>query len=253
LSLFGHLFEAIDAGFTADAEQLVLGTLATRLHGGDIDNARGDAPAAVYVLPSPTTPQGRLAADLRFDRIDVFSLLRYAGWPNAPYTGSASGHATLRRLDGSDLIGAEAEGELRIERANLGTVPLFKAIYAQLPAADRPRFDYLDLAFKLAEQRVTLDKLDVRSNIIAVDGEGTFALDGYLDVRMQMNNLLGTSADPLFMPLIEELAKNIVRFHLFGHLRDLRAEQRWLTERSPGRREIVPMPPAPPPADVPGF
>jgi hypothetical protein len=90
---------------------------------------------------------------------------------------------------------------------------------------------------------VTFEKLEVRSNLLGVNGVGTLDLDGYLDIRMTLDNLLGTSADPLVMPLIDEFAKGIIRFHLFGYLRDLRTEKRWVTERSPTRRQILPMPP----------
>ena len=253
LSLLGHPFEAIEADFTADAERLLLNTLTTRIHGGLLDNARSGAPALVYLLPSASTPDGRLAADLRFERVDVFSLLHTSGWHNPPYSGSASGKVTLRRLDGNDVIDAEAEGELAIERGNLGTVPLFRAIYAQLPSADRPRFDQLQVNCRLTDRRITFEDLEVRSDILAAKGQGSLDLDGYLDVRMELNNLLGTSADPVVMPLIEFLAKNIVRFHLFGHLRDLHAEQRWLTESSPKRRQVLPMPPAGPPTSGPKY
>ena len=42
------------------------------------------------------------------------------------------------------------------------------------------------------------------------------------DVELTLDNLLGSSADPLLMPLIDYLAKNIVTFYLHGYLRDLR-------------------------------
>ena len=45
------------------------------------------------------------------------------------------------------------------------------------------------------------------------------------------------------MPFVDFLTQNIVSFHLFGHLRDLHAEKRWVTERSPTRRKVLPMPP----------
>lgn len=253
LSLFSQPFEAIEAAFTADAERLQFGTLAARLHGGALAAANADAPALTYLLPGPATPDGRLVADLTFERVDVFALLSAGGWINPPYSGSASGRLTLQRLDGNDVVGAEGSGTLQIERGDLGSVPLFRAIYAQLPPGDRPRFDSLDVACRMTGEQVVFDRLEVRSNILAAKGSGRLDLDGYLDVRMQMDNLLGTSADPLVMPLIEYLAKNIVRFHLFGYLRDLQAEQRWLTEGSPGRRAALPMPPATPPVVTPPF
>src|SRR5690606_15415069 len=102
-----------------------------------------------------------------------------------------------------------------IERADLGKVPLFKAIYAQLPAADQPRFNRLDMTYRLTDDAMVFDQLDVRSDILAAKGTGRLNLDGYLDVKMELANLLGQSADPLVMPLIEYLATNLVSFRLY--------------------------------------
>jgi hypothetical protein len=253
LGVFGQNFEAIETAFVADAERLALETLVARCHGGALSNARADAPALTYLLPGEAHPEGRLSGEVQFERIDVFSLLTAAGWVNPPYSGTASGRMLLRRLDGNDVVAAEGEGTLKVERADLGAVPLFTAIYAQLPPSDRPRFNHLDVTCRLAEQRVQFERLEVRSDILAAKGTGHLDLDGYLDVRMTLDNLLGSSADPFVMPLIDYLAQNIVRFHLFGHLRDLRAEKRWITESSPGRRPIVPMPPELPKRVVPAY
>lgn len=241
--VFGQPFEAVEAAFTADAEVIQLSSLTSRFQGGSVRSARPDAPALHYVLPAPAAPLGRLSAALQFDKVDVYSFLSTCGWQNPPYSGTARGSLTLDRLDGNKVVTAAGAGRLQIERADLGVVPLFTTIYAQLPAPDRPRFQGLDARFRLADRTLTFDELNVRSNLLAVNGAGTLDLDGYLDVRMTLDNILGASADPLVMPLIDELTKGILRFHLFGHLRDLRAEKRWITERSPGRRPVLPMPP----------
>jgi len=242
--VFGQPLEAVEATFTADAQRIELGALTSRFHGGSVRSASADRPAIDYLLPGPAWPQGRLAANAVFEKVDVYSFLSACGWQNPPYSGVANGEFQLDRLDGSDVIDALATGRLEIERADLGVVPLFTAIYAQLPAPDRPRFNHLEAIFRLSEKTVTFEKLDVRSNILGVDGKGTLGLDGYLDIRMKLDNLLGTSADPLVMPLLDEFAKGILRFHLFGFLRDLRTERRWVTESSPQRRPVLPMPPA---------
>lgn len=243
LSLFGHGFEAVEAAFTADAERLTLSTLKSRIHNGELRNAEANTAALNYLLPAPNAPAGRLAADLTFDGIDVFSLLSQSGWQNPPYSGSASGRATLRRLDGNNVVGAEAEGTLKIERADLGKVPLFQAIYAQLPAADQPRFNQLDMTYRLTDQAIVFDRLDVRSDILAAKGQGKLNLDGYLDVKMELDNLLGQAADPFVMPLIDYLTKNLVSFRLYGHLRDLRANTQLVGGSTPTRPPVLPMPP----------
>ncbi|HEX6811910.1 MAG TPA: hypothetical protein VF384_09845 [Planctomycetota bacterium] len=253
LWVFGQPFENIETSFTADAERLELVKLTSRFHGGVVNAADLAAPALRYMIPGTRFPEGRLSGDLAFERVDVYQFLDTAGWTNPPYSGLASGRFSLVRLDGTHVVAAEATGSLKIEQGDLGVVPLFTAIYAQLPAPDRPRFHYLESTFRLADRRVTFDSLDVRSRMLGASGIGSLDLDGYVDIKLQLNNLLGTSADPFLMPLIEELTKNIVRFHLFGYLRDLRAEKRWILESSPRRRGVVPMPPASPRQALPDY
>ncbi|MBX3461841.1 MAG: hypothetical protein KF830_01610 [Planctomycetes bacterium] len=253
LRVFDQPFEAVEAEFAADAERIEAATLQSRLHGGVVRTAPVGKPALHYVLPGPRAPEGRLSANLTCERVDVYAFLGACGWFNPPYSGSASGEFELARLDGNDVIDAEATGRLSIDRGDLGVVPLFTSIYARLPAPDRPRFHSLGLDFRFGDRAITFDSLQVRSNLLAVNGAGSLGLDGYLDVRMTLDNLLGNSADPVVMPLIDLLSKNIVRFHLFGHLRNLRTEQRWVTERSPRRRPIPPMPPASQRAELPPF
>jgi len=243
LRIFDQPFEAIEAPFAADARRIELTALTSRFHGGQVSPIAPGQPAVHYLLPCPEAPAGRLSAHLAFDKADVVPFLTRCGWTNPPYKGAASGQVALERLDGNDLVNATGSGSLRVERGDLGSVPLFTAIYAQLPAPERPRFDKLDLQFRLADRRFTFDRLQLGSNLLAANGKGTLDLDGYLDVEMKLDNLLGPSADPLFMPLIRYLTQNIVTFHLFGHLRDLRAEKRWLGASSPGRQTILPMPP----------
>lgn len=243
MTLFDQPFEAVEAEFAADAERIEVGGLTSRFHGGSVRQTRPDAPALHYLLPGFGAPDGRLSANLTYEKVDVYSFLTTCGWQNPPFSGTAGGDVQLDRLDGNDIVDSKASGRLVVDRGDLGVVPLFTSIYARLPAPDRPRFHHLTLDFHLDDRIVTFDSLRVLSNLLGANGTGSLELDGYLDVRMTLDNLLGNSADPVVMPLIDLLSQNIVRFHLFGHLRDLRTEQRWVTERSPGRRQIPPMPP----------
>jgi hypothetical protein len=195
------------------------------------------------VLPGAAEPDGALAADVAFAEVDVLGFLSATGWRQPPYRGAASGRIRLDRLAGNDVVGATAAGELRLDRADLGVVPLFTAIYAQLPPSDRPYFDALDLAWQVRNGAAEFSRLEVRSNVLAARGSGRLGFDGYLDVELTLAKLLGDSADPFVMPLLSYLAQNIVTFHLYGFLNGLRAENRWLNEGAPARRAVVPVPP----------
>jgi len=243
LRIFDQPFETVSARFATDAERMSLTGLQARFHGGRLKQGDGEAPAFVYSLPAPEIPDGRLEANLAFERVDVHAFLSTAGWPSPPYRGAASGYMILDRLDGHGIVDAVGNGALAIGRGDLGVVPLFTAIYSQLPAPERPRFDQLGLELRLENRQVAFSNLVLRSNLLEATGNGTLDLDGYLDVKLTLDNLLGNTADPVFMPLIDFLTQNIVRFHLFGHLRDLKAEKRWFTESSPRRPPIPPLSP----------
>jgi len=244
LRIFDQSFESIATLFFADADRISLDQLEARLHGGIVTKGTADRPAFDYLLRLDEAPEGRLSANLTYEGIDVRSFLLETGQQNPAYRGAARGHFDLARLDGQDIVDAEGSGSLAISRGDLGVVPLFTAIYSVLPAPERPRFDELDVTFRLANRRVTFDSLKLSSNLLGASGSGTLDLDGYLDVRLTLENLLGNAADPVFMPLIEWfLTQNIVRFHLYGHLRNIKAEERWLTESSPVRPPAPPMPP----------
>jgi hypothetical protein len=253
LRVFGQPLEAIDAEFTADAAAIAIAGLDARLHGGFVRSGAEGQPAVRFVLPGDAEPDGSLQTNLAFTDVDVYGFLAATGWSKPTYSGLASGAVRVKRLAGADIVGAVGDGELRIVRADLGVVPLFTAIYAQLPAADRPRFDALDLAWQVADGAATFPRLEVRSSLLAARGAGRLDFDGYLDVELTLANLLGDSADPLVMPLLSYLAQNIVTFHLHGYLGDLRAEKRWLIEAPPMRRGVAPVPPPPAGAPQPGF
>ncbi|MCR9245743.1 MAG: hypothetical protein NXI31_11995 [bacterium] len=246
MQLFDQPFENLSGRFRTGPERMTLDALDGRLHGGVLRQRDPAMPAFVYTLPAPATPDGRLAASVAFEGIDVHSFLRTSGWEAPPYRGTARGHIDLTQLDGHDVVDARGEGALTIERADLGVVPLFTAIYSQVPAPERPRFNGLNVDWQLRERQFQLENLKVDSNLLSATGSGTVGLDGYVDVRLQTQSLLGNTADPLFSPFIEFFAGNFVRFHLFGHLRDLKAEQRWITERSPDRPPVPPLPPPKP-------
>jgi hypothetical protein len=243
LRVFGQPAESLTATFGIDAQKIELPQLTGRLHGGQLRTGTDTDRAIVYLLPGAQAAEGRLSARLAFDNVDLYALLESAGWASPPYSGLASGSVQLDQLDGNQLVEARGRGQLTISRGDLGAVPLFTSIYAQLPVADRPRFHALDTAFELRDRGLRFSRIDVTSNLLSAKGSGSFDLDGYLAIELTLDNLLGPAADPVLMPLIDYLAQNLVTFYLHGYLRDLRAEKRWLVKEPPVRRGNVPLPP----------
>lgn len=229
--------------FFADAEKITLRELSFGLHGGNVRNRDPANTGLVYRFATADQP-GVLSFDLTAQGISWKELLQDSGFVGGGYYGTLSGELKLNSLRGQSLVDVDAEGHLQIEAGYLGTVPVFTAIYAMMAESNRPRFESADVRFQVKDHTLRFDELKLASPLLAVRGEGTMTLDGYVDVVLAIDNLFGGSGNLLLVPdLIRIIFNRLVAFHLFGHLRDLHAEQRWLTERGPRRQPLLPVPP----------
>lgn len=241
--LFDQPCQEVAAAFRASSQRVEFPRLEVRLHGGRIEG-RADGTPLAYAMPARRGADGTLSLDLDFAGINLAELLRQGGMSPPPYSGALGGQLRLERLRGDDFVDMAASGNLRLNDGNLGTVPVFTAIYALLSESNRPRFESAALRFRVADRNVELEDLVLSSPLIQVSGRGTMSMEGYVDVRLTLDNLFGGSGNLLVLPsLVQTIAAQLLRFHLFGHLRDLRAENRWFTERDPRRRRLVPVPP----------
>ncbi|MGE3175696.1 MAG: hypothetical protein AB7O97_23940 [Planctomycetota bacterium] len=241
LRLFGHPCIDADAEFAIDPDKFVLRNLTLGLHGGRITNHDPLADSLTYDL---STPDGTLSASLEMTGVSLREFLQHCGLTGTPFHGTTRGWIELERLDGYDFVDMQGRGELRVVDGNLGTVPMFTAIYALMTESNRPRFESLAVGFDVRDRRVELRDLALRSPLIAVHGGGSMSMDGYLDVVVTTDSFLGGGADMLLLPpVIQMITSNLVRFHLFGFVRDVHAEQRWFAQRDPRRRPLQPVAP----------
>jgi hypothetical protein len=241
--MFGHPITGIQSDFVVDPERFVMRQLQGRVHGGEVHGRQPAGDSLTYQFATATAP-GKLAFDLEAFGASLHEFLVHCGLTNTPYDGNAAGWMQLHELNGYDLVGMRADGELRIIDGNLGTVPVFTAIYALMAERNRPRFENLTVGFRVAERTLHLDDLTLRSPLIAVQGGGTLSLQGYLDIVLTTDTLLGGSADMLLLPpVIQMITSSLVRFHMFGFLRHLQAEQRWFAQRDPHPTRLLPVPP----------
>jgi hypothetical protein len=244
MRFFGHPCVDAQAEFAIDHERFVLRQLTLGLHGGRVLGRDPDGDSLVYELAKVQGGDGRVSANLEVTGVSLREFLQHCGLQGTAFHGTTQGWIELKRLDGVDFVDMQAAGELRIIDGNLGNVPLFTAIYALMAEQNRPRFESLYAKFDVADRRLELTNLSLRSPLIAVHGGGSMSMEGYVDVVVTTDSFLGGGADMLLLPpVIQMITSNLVRFHLFGHLRDLRAEQRWFAQRDPRRRHLEPVPP----------
>lgn len=242
--LFRHPCIDLQTRFLAAPDHIELSELGFNLHNGRVRSRSPGAVALRYSYPLPNQTDGDLSLSLTWDGVSLSDLLQQSGWTGYHFHGSLLGEVDVMQLHGADFAGMLAAGHVAAVDADLGTVPLFTAIYAQLSEDNRPRFESGNLLFIIADGKIDFDRLELRSPMLSVTGDGSLRMDGYLDVTLLLDNLFGNSADYLIVPaIVKNLAQRLVRFHLFGYLRDLHAEQRWFTERKPRHTGLGPVPP----------
>lgn len=242
--MFDHPVAAFGGAFRVDASRVQLDGLACELHGGVVRGSDPRRPSLTYLFPERNEGRGVLGFELDLANVSLGELLRTSGVSGSPYRGTLEGFLRLNSLTDGDFLDVDAQGQLALADGNLGTVPIFTAIYSQLDEKNRPRFDSGTLAFRVRDRKVQVEQLVVRSPVIAVEGKGTMTLEGYLDITLALESLFQGSADILLLPpLFKALTQQLVRFHLFGHLADIRVEQRWFAEGKPRRTMLPPVPP----------
>jgi hypothetical protein len=243
-SILGHPCLDAQADFVADADRFVLRDLAFQMHGGKISTRPGAPESLVYVLAKNALDPGRLSTDLEIQGLSLSEFLHDSGFVDAPYSGTVNGWIRLNELRGTDLVHVDAAGELKVVDGNLGTVPLFTSIYALMAEVNRPRFDGMSVKFQVKDRVLALNDLVVGSPLVSVRGEGTMTMEGYLYIVLTTGDFFGGDADPVFIPwLLKLVTSNLVRFHLFGYLRDLHAEKRWIAQHNPRRQRLMPVAP----------
>lgn len=244
LRLFGHGLDDGAAEFRIEPQSVALRALDLSFHGGKVRGRTTDQDSLTYRFAAAPETEGTLSADLEFSGLAVRDFLQQCGLTNTPYHGTASGKVALERLYGYDFVDAQGSGELEVRDGNLGAVPLFTAIYALMAEKNRPRFESLKASFDVRDRKVQMQELALSSPLVTVRGGGSMTMGGYVDVVLSTDSFLGGGADMLLLPpMIQLITNNLVRFHLFGHLRDLQAEQRWVGQRDPRQTALQPVPP----------
>jgi hypothetical protein len=247
-AVFAHRVSDAQASFFADNEHVEFAGLQARLHGGTIRGRRPEA-ALLYRLSEP----GELSFDLGWDGISLEQMARAAGVRDERFRGRVSGHLTLDRLVGTDLVDAVGSGELVVTEGDMGQVPAFTTIYSYLDKPRRPRFEDLKLRFAVADQRIEVPELQIASQLLTATGRGRIDMDGYVDMRIDFPDFFGKDSDWLFLPqMLRMLTNELAEFQIYGYLRAPKIRPLWLWRDAAERLALSPIPAATPDRDEPG-
>ncbi|MEZ5962990.1 MAG: AsmA-like C-terminal region-containing protein [Planctomycetota bacterium] len=224
------------ATLDATADEITLGDLSLRLHGGRIVGQPG-APHLRY----QTAGEGTLSANLSWQGVRLSELGGTGGRNSGGVTGNLAGSLQLEALPGTRIIDAKAQGEVHITGGRLGDVPLFRTIYAVLRR--QPQFHSADTTFRVADRTITIDTMTLGSQILNVRGKGTVSMDGYVDMTIELPDLFGDAADFLILPeILHNAVAQVLQFKLHGYLRNPEVTPLTPFQGAPARREIGPIP-----------
>lgn len=244
LRVHQHRAHGFHATFRADPTELVFERARLRLHGGEVRGEPPDGPAIRYGFAGG----GSLGLRIAWQGVGLTEFLRAGGVVGSRLRGTLSGRLELDAALDQPVTRVRAQGGLRVRDARLGEVPMFSAIYTYLAPDKRLWFDGASVKVALRDGRLEISDLEMTSPLVTVKGRGSMAMDGYIDMVLAFPDLFGGSADWLLLPaFFRMLSSQVVRFHVYGYLRNPRARPRWLWQKAPGRFPIEPIPPPPRP------
>ena len=116
-------------------------------------------------------------------------------------------------------------------------MPVFSTIYDYLKPDERPRFSSGKLSFSIADRMIRLRDMKLRSSILNVDGKGRVTLDGYSDILLNLRAFGGR------IPFLDRFVGTIVKFQIYGYLREPKSRPVWLGNIRSRRRLLTPLPP----------
>jgi len=187
----------------------VVQPLSARLFGGDLQ-------LQLAVEPSEP-PQFHLIASLA--DADLAELAAHVGVRGEPISGRLFGELTLSGSCG--LVETwRGGGQIQVTRANLYQLPLMVAMLKLLNVRppDATAFTNGDMQFRWEGDRLFLSRVALQGDAISLVGKGTVSLERQLDVTFYA--LVGREEAqwPIFRPLMQQAARNMLLIDVKGPL-----------------------------------
>jgi hypothetical protein len=210
--LGGMQLEETSAYIVLTPEQVQVSDFQANLLGGRIHSQGLDAEGN----PSPgqmtlgLTPQAPVSLQCYLEGLQLERMREELG-----LGGSLAGlvHGDLRFSSPTpNPTFARGRGHLHISDGALGTVPVLKTMW-RIAGIDPPVFQSGDLDFRLnGEGRMYVDKLELVSQLLDVQGQGSIDLDSSLNLKVTIRtlSLLGR------LPLVKDLLDWLIEQQVYG-------------------------------------
>ena len=137
-----------------------------------------------------------------------------------PYRGLVSGWATVDG-QGYDPHAIQAKGEVKVDKAELGTVPALLVPFFKMAALTknaRTAFDSAEVNFTTVNGETRLDPVRIVGNAVTLHGAGTLDVGGNLNLKLP----IAWRRDSLRGPLVDGIRKvsgNLLAIRVQGPLR----------------------------------
>jgi hypothetical protein len=194
--------------------RLTMDNLAGAFEGGILESLGGAGGGARKALGIDLSEPYRFDVAVRLRKVDVAGLLQGVFASDIADEGVLD--ATLQ-ISGTpaEVLGWTGRGALGLSEGALFSIPVIRALFAQLGFDRTGLFDRMQARFELRDGRVQVDHIAIRSNLFDLIGRGWQDLDGRLaydlEVRYGLLDSLG-----IFNRLLYWLNNNLWRVAIRG-------------------------------------
>ncbi len=121
------------------------------------------------------------------------------------------------RLSGTpnDVLGLRGMGRVELREARLWSIPVLRALFSRLGFDGTALFDEMDSSFRLEDGVVVMPRIDARSPILHLVGDGSIDLDGRLHHDLEIKYTLINRLGPLKV-LLYWIQNSILRVAIRG-------------------------------------
>lgn len=180
-------------------DQLSIDEWDGRFEGGRLHGLGGDARRAT-VLGVALKPPYPFQVALQLEQVEVAGLLR--GFH--PGRGGLKGRVDAQLSATGELerlLGIRGRGSLALRESRLWAVPVFRELLGELGLDAGVVFDSMSANIEIAEGRVRMDGIRVRSPLLELAGGGTLDFDGGLDYELGLTYGLVDKLGPVTQAL----------------------------------------------------
>ncbi|MBL8860238.1 MAG: hypothetical protein JNL28_17145 [Planctomycetes bacterium] len=174
--------------------KLTIENLSGKLAGGDVVPLGGDAARHGTVFSIALERPFGFQLALGLEEVEAAALLRGLFPSDMATRGRVDADLRLQG-DLDHLLGIVGSGSIRVLGSRLWSIPVFRALFAQLGLDDTAVFESMATNMVVKDGRVEMNDITVRSPLLQLVGEGALDFDGGLkydlEVRYDLIDRLG--------------------------------------------------------------